>query len=91
MEQQIPLIQKVICVLWPSFLTAGFATIVFFTVFDPNDFLAYSGYDISRLGAYTIGFFLFWLLTGSSCLLTVYFGKPCGIRKPPADHDADDT
>ncbi|MCP5352687.1 MAG: hypothetical protein H6926_05820 [Chromatiales bacterium] len=86
MDQPIPLIQKVICVLWPSFLTASFATIVFFTVFDPLDFLAYSSIDISRLGAYTIGFFLFWLLTGTSCLLTLYFGKPCGIGKPKANH-----
>ncbi len=86
MDQEIPRIQQIICVLWPSFLTAGFATIVFFTMFDPQDFLTYSNFgDISRLGAYSIGFFMFWLLTGASCTLTLYFGKPCGIKPKPKD------
>ncbi len=32
---QIPLIQRVTAVLWPSFLCAGAATVLFFTAFDP--------------------------------------------------------
>ena len=73
-----PFIQKVIAVLWPSFLTAGVATILFFTAFDPGLIVAISGYgEISRLGGYTVGFFLFWLLTSSSCALTCYFQRPC--------------
>lgn len=89
MDQDIPLIQKVVCILWPSFLTAGLTTIVFFTMFDPNDFLAYTTFaDLDRLGAYSIGFFLFWLVTGTSCSLSVYFGRPCGVRKPPPSDDA---
>lgn len=77
-QQNIPTIQKVIAVLWPSFLTAGIATILFFTAFDPQILLAMSGYEhISQLGGYTIGFFLFWLLTASTCVLTCYFQRPC--------------
>jgi len=77
-EKDTPLIQKFIAVLWPSFLTAGVATILFFTAFDPELILSISGYgEISRLGGYTIGFFLFWLLTSSSCALTCYFQRPC--------------
>ena len=34
-NSEIPTIQKVIAVLWPSFLVAGIETIVFFTIFDP--------------------------------------------------------
>lgn len=88
MDQDIPLIQKVICVLWPSFLTAGVTTVIFFTIFDPHDLLSYTEYaELDRLGAYSIGFFLFWLVTGASCSLSVYFGRPCNIRKPPKqDH-----
>jgi len=75
---EVPRIQRVIAVLWPSFLTAGVATILFFTAFDPREFLITTRFaDVSRLGAYTIGFFLFWLLTAGSCLLTCYFQKPC--------------
>lgn len=79
-----PLTQRVIAVLWPSFLTAGVATILFFTAFDPQVILAVSGYsEVSRLGGYTVGFFLFWILTSSSCALTCYFQRPC--QDPPAN------
>jgi len=77
-QKNIPTIQKVTSVLWPSFLTAGVATILFFTVFDPQLLMAIGGFEhVSRLGGYTIGFFLFWLLTASTCVLTCYFQRPC--------------
>lgn len=77
-KQETPKIQKVIAVLWPSFLTAGVATILFFTAFDPQLIMSVSGYgEITRLGGYTVGFFLFWILTSSACLLTCYFQRPC--------------
>jgi len=70
--------QRIISILWPSFLTAGAATILFFTAFDPQLIVTVSGYgEISRLGGYSIGFFLFWLLTASSCALTCFFQRPC--------------
>lgn len=74
----IPRIQAVIAVLWPSFLTAGLATVLFFTAFDPYELLRETRFaDSSRLGAYSVGFFLFWLLTATSCVLTCYFQRPC--------------
>jgi hypothetical protein len=78
-KSDIPKIQRVIAVFWPSFLTAGIATVLFFTTFDPQEISLCMGYvkPVSRLGAYTIGFFLFWLLTSSTCALTCYFQKPC--------------
>lgn len=77
-KKDTPMIQKVIAVLWPSFLTSGVATILFFTAFDPQLIVSVSGYgEITRLGGYTIGFFLFWMLTSISCLLTCYFQRPC--------------
>ena len=77
-KNEIPKIQKMIAIFWPSFLTAGVATILFFTAFDPQLLMAVSGYgEISRLGGYTIGFFLFWVLTSSTCMLTCYFQRPC--------------
>ncbi len=78
---EIPLIQRVIAVLWPSFLTAGAATGLFFTTFDPADLLVLTGYpEISRTGVYSVGFFLFWALTSSTCVLTCYFQRPCDQR-----------
>lgn len=74
----IPRIQRVSAVLWPSFLIAGFAAVLLFAVIDPHD-LAAAGLmpEVSQIGAYTIGFFAFWLLTASSSVLTCYFQRPC--------------
>lgn len=77
-QGDIPTIQKIIAVLWPSFLTSGVATILFFTAFDPTILSLSGGFgEISRLGGYSIGFFLFWLLTSVTCALTCYFQRPC--------------
>ena len=81
MEQEIPKCQKTISVLWPAFLMAGLATVLFFAAFDPVLLLQETRFaDMPRLGAYTIGFFLFWLLTTSSCALTCFFRKPCNPK-----------
>ncbi|MDH5436413.1 MAG: hypothetical protein OEX83_06600 [Gammaproteobacteria bacterium] len=81
MRTDIPKIQKIVAILWPSFLMAGFATILFFTAFDPVDMLMTTRFaDASRMGAYTVGFFLFWALTASSCMLTCYFQRPCMFK-----------
>lgn len=81
---EIPRIQRIIAVFWPSFLTAGAATILFFVLFDPEDLLSILGLEHgSRLAVYTIGFFLFWLLTAVSCLLTCYFQRPCVVKGTP--------
>jgi len=80
----IPFIQRVIAVLWPSFLTAGAAMILFFVLFDPDDLLMILGHEGgSRLAVYTIGFFLFWIVTIVSSLLTCYFQKPCPVKESP--------
>jgi hypothetical protein len=80
-EREIPAIQKWIAVLWPSFLVAGIETIVFFTLFDPLH--VFAEYEVSRTGAYSIGFFLFWGFSILPCFLTMYFAKPC---KPCANY-----
>jgi hypothetical protein len=85
-DTELPAIQRIASVLWPSFLTAGVATVLFFTAFDPQGLVLYNwGLDISRVGGYTIGFFLFWLLTSVSSALTCYFRRPCGPEKKRPD------
>ena len=86
---EIPVIQRVVAVLWPSFLMSGIATGLFFTTFDPVDLTRLTGHDISRMGVYSIGFFLFWLLTSTTCALTCYFQRPCervGTETPERRH-----
>lgn len=84
-KNDIPLIQKLVAVLWPSFLAAGVATVLFFTAFDPHALgMALGVGSVDRLGAYTIGFFCFWILTASSSAFTCYFQKPCDqVNRPP--------
>jgi len=82
--QPIPPIQRVVAVLWPSFIISGIATIIFFTAFDPYEVL---NLNISRTGAYSIGFFMFWLMSTASSLLTLYFQMPCHKIAPPTHYD----
>ena len=83
-KKEVPRIQQIVAIMWPSFLTAGIATILFFTAFDPEVILPVSGYHaVSRTAGYSIGFFCFWLLTATSCALTCYFQRPCDrVNKP---------
>jgi hypothetical protein len=68
------MLKRMITVLWPSFLIAGVADVLFFTLLDPMQFL-YQEEPVfsSRLAAYTVGFFLFWLMGIGSSALTCYF------------------
>jgi len=80
-------VQRVSAVLWPSFICAGAATGVFFTFFDPITLLECEGEPpLSRMGAYTLGFFLFWALCIVSSLGTSYFlGPQTRGPAPPAE------
>lgn len=76
-KNQLPVVQQIVSVMWPSFITASAATIIFFSLFDPTDLGMISGFpDLTRLGGYTIGFFGFWLVTSISCAMTCYFRRP---------------
>lgn len=70
------MMQRLIHILWPSFLAAGAAGIAFATLFDPVE-LMYRGEPLveNRIAAYTIGFFVFWLIGIASSALTCYFQR----------------
>jgi hypothetical protein len=61
-------------ILWPSFLVAGIAEILFFTIIDPQElYLFGETVTFSRLATYSIGFFAFWGLCAASSLSTCFF------------------
>ena len=67
-----PMVQILGAILWPSFFAAAVATGVFFSVIDPlvlRD-ISFPGLAISRMGGYTIAFFMFWAATAASSLFT---------------------
>ena len=77
-KYDLPRVQRISSILWPSFITAGIANSFFFTLFEPDALLYAAGYSsMSNIAVYSIGFFMFWLLTSSSCVMTSYFMKPC--------------
>lgn len=61
--------KKAMVILWPAFLAAGVAEVLFFTVYDPAEF------EGGRLAAYSIGFFLFWLIAAGSSALTCFLER----------------
>lgn len=71
---QMPRSQQAISVLWPSFIVAIIASGAFFSAFNPSELVPFNlDIDISPVAAYSIGFFLFWLLAFLSSFGTLYF------------------
>ncbi|MDD2990089.1 MAG: hypothetical protein PHI64_14125 [Zoogloea sp.] len=67
---------KLIQVLWPSFLVAGVAEVVFFTVIAPQElYLFGQPVYFSPIATYSIGFFGFWLVCAGSSLMTLFFQR----------------
>ena len=72
------MLRRIMWVMWPSFLVAGAAAGVFFSMFDPQEFWLFGEHlEISRQGAYTIGFFGFWAVCSGASGLTLWLsGTP---------------
>ena len=79
-----PLLQRWGAILWPSFFAAGVATMVFFALVDPDELreITWAELELSRMGGYTIGFFMFWACTFSASLFTSM------LLRPSSRHDA---
>ncbi len=80
------LIQQWGAILWPSFVAAGLACMVFFAFVDPlmlRD-ISFPQHALSRELGYTLGFFMFWAVTSAASSVTWYLLRP--MRR-----DADDV
>lgn len=74
---QVPRVQKFSAILWPSFVLAGTATVVFFTFLDPLMLFECEGEPpLTRIAAYSLGFLAFWLLCAASSVSSAYFLEP---------------
>ncbi len=69
--------KKAIWILWPSFIVAGIAEVVFFTLFDPVELhmVAKVVGVTSHLAWYTIGFLLFWAFAAASSAFTCFLQR----------------
>lgn len=67
---------KFFWILWPSFLVAAVAEVLFFAVVAPQDLSVFGRpLQLSALAAYTIGFFCFWAIGAASSLATCFFQR----------------
>lgn len=80
--------QRLMWVIWPAFLVAGVAELVFFTVFDPFQLHFFGApLDLSREAIYTLGFFGFWGVGIASSALTVLLERsPFEVNRLPNGH-----
>jgi hypothetical protein len=66
-------VRRWVPVLWPSFLTACCAEVIFFSLMDPVEFVVFGTYiPPDRSAAYTVGFFAFWMLAAGSSAITAW-------------------
>jgi hypothetical protein len=81
--------QRILWVLWPSFLVAAAAELLVFAVIDPADLHLFGvPVDAGRMPVYTIGFFFFWALGAASAALTVFLQRsPVEVNRCPLDAD----
>lgn len=64
--------------LWPSFVVAGAATGIFFSLFDPVDLHLFGEpMQASRLAVYTVGFLGFWAVAACAVWLALLLARPC--------------
>lgn len=73
----MPLHDRIIAVCWLTFLVAGVATGILFSLIDPLEIqLCLDVPEFSRTTAYSTGFFCFWFLSAFSGLICVMFTYP---------------
>jgi hypothetical protein len=79
--------QQVAAVLWPSFLAACLATLLFFALVDPG--LIHEATTprvaMTRMTGYAVGFFFFWAVAAISSAVSVYLIRTSHL----ADADGD--
>jgi hypothetical protein len=78
--------KSLIWILWPSFVVAGIAETVFFTLFDPQELQVFGlPHGLSRVAIYSLGFFFFWIVAAASSAFTCFMQKSSGELNRRAD------
>ncbi|MGA8055000.1 MAG: hypothetical protein WCA12_14260 [Burkholderiales bacterium] len=69
--------QRLIWVLWPSFIIGGIAEAIFFTIVDPSDLSVFGQplENFSRTAVYSVGFFVFWAFAAASSAFTCFLQR----------------
>ena len=69
--------QKIMWIVWPAFLMAGVLELLVFAVVDPQDLYWFGhAFEMSRQTVYTLGFFVFWVVSALGGALTLFLALP---------------
>ena len=75
-SKESELVRRIMWIVWPAFLVAGVAEVVFFTLVDPEELHFFGGIlFMSRTAIYTLGFFCFWAVCAMSSALTLFLAQ----------------
>lgn len=80
--------QRAIWIMWPSFLTAGLMTMLFFSLLDPAGLVVF-GIALAdyRMATYSGGFFMFWAFSASDSWLTLFLQRSArSLNRPRTRH-----
>jgi hypothetical protein len=77
--------QRIMWVLWPAFLVAAVAEMLFFAVFDPGDIVLFGNpVELSATTTYSLFFFFFWAICSASSALTCFLQRsPFELNRCP--------
>ena len=81
------LAQRVLWILWPAFLVAAAAELLFFAIFDPSDLHLFGvPLEVGRVPVYTMGFFFFWAMAAAASAMTALLQRsPFEVNRCPLD------
>ena len=79
------LANRVLWVLWPSFIVAAVAELIIFSLIDPVDLHVFNvPIEAERMPVYTVGFFFLWAITATASALTVFLQRsPFEVNRCP--------
>ncbi|GAB2885868.1 membrane protein [Uliginosibacterium flavum] len=82
----VTLTNRLILILWPSFLLAGVAEIIFFTLVNPQElYLLGQPVHYSSTTTYSVGFLMFWALCATTSAATLFFARTSENINLPGD------
>lgn len=82
----VTLTNRLILILWPSFVLAGIAEIVFFTLVSPQElYLFGQPVHYSNITTYSLGFLMFWTLCAATSAATLWLARTSEKINPPGN------
>jgi hypothetical protein len=82
--------QRIVWILWPAFVVASVAEMLFFALIDPGELRPFGdALELSRTAVYSLFFFFFWAAGACSSALTCLLQRsPFELNRCPLEPEA---